>query len=183
MANVPITSEEAAARAGVRLRATEPSDMAAVTEMLNQPSVYAGTMQVPFASVAMREARFQASSDVHSIVAVSLHDETVLAGNASLHRNMRPRRIHSGSIGMSVRDEWQGRGVGTALLAALCELADDWLQIRRIQLEVYTDNEPAVRLYRRFGFEVEGTLRSDAFRGGAYVDSFTMARLHPDLVR
>ena len=80
---------------------------------------------------------------------------------------------------MSVHDDWQGRGVGTALLAALIDIADNWLNYHRLRLEVYTDNAAAIALYRKFGFEVEGTLREDAFRDGRYVDSYTMGRLRP----
>jgi putative acetyltransferase len=78
---------------------------------------------------------------------------------------------------MGVHDDWQGKGVGSALLAACIDLADNWLNITRLYLEVYTDNEPAIRLYEKFGFEREGTLRKDAFRNGQYVDSYIMARL------
>jgi putative acetyltransferase len=80
---------------------------------------------------------------------------------------------------MGVHDDWQGRGVGSALLAACVEMADKWLNLRRLELEVYVDNEPAIRLYERFGFEREGRLREHAFRDGRYVDSFLMARLRP----
>jgi putative acetyltransferase len=80
---------------------------------------------------------------------------------------------------MTVRDDWQGRGVGTKLLQAALDLADRWLALRRVQLTVYVDNEPALRLYRKHGFEVEGTLRQIAFRDGEYVDGFLMARLRP----
>jgi putative acetyltransferase len=58
-------------------------------------------------------------------------------------------------------------------------MADKWLNLTRLELEVYTDNESAIRLYERFGFEREGTLRQHAFRDGKYVDSYFMARLVP----
>ena len=44
--------------------------------------------------------------------------------------------------------------------------------LTRLGLEVYTDNEPAIRLYTKFGFEIEGTLRRSAFRNGQFVDSY-----------
>jgi putative acetyltransferase len=47
---------------------------------------------------------------------------------------------HVGSIGMAVRDDWQGKGVGTALMEAALDLADNWLNLTRIELRVYTDN-------------------------------------------
>jgi putative acetyltransferase len=78
---------------------------------------------------------------------------------------------------MAVRDDRQGMGVGTALMEAALDLADNWLGLTRLELEVYTDNQAGIALYRKFGFEVEGTLRRFAFRGGEYVDAYSMARL------
>jgi putative acetyltransferase len=89
----------------------------------------------------------------------------------------RPRRRHVGRIGISVSDEWQGKGVGKALMQAGIDLADKWLNLTRLELEVYADNESAIRLYEQFGFEREGVLRQHAFRDGRYVDSIMMARL------
>jgi len=62
-------------------------------------------------------------------------------------------------------------------MAAIIDAADNWLNLRRLELTVYVDNEPAIRLYRKFGFEIEGTRRADVFRDGRFVDSFAMARL------
>jgi L-phenylalanine/L-methionine N-acetyltransferase len=78
---------------------------------------------------------------------------------------------------MAVRDDWQGKGVGTALMQAAVDLADKWLNLTRLELEVYTDNESAIRLYKTFGFTIEGTLAQFAFRDGQYVDSYLMSRL------
>jgi putative acetyltransferase len=50
---------------------------------------------------------------------------------------------------------------------AAIELADRWLNLRRLELVAYTDNERALGLYKKFGFEVEGLLRRHSFRDGA----------------
>lgn len=55
-------------------------------------------------------------------------------------------------------------------------IADTWLDLHRIELQVYTDNERGVRLYERCGFEIEGTLKEYAFRDG---DTWTCS-LWPD---
>ncbi len=56
-------------------------------------------------------------------------------------------------------------------------MADNWLNYTRLELTVYTDNAAALALYRKFGFEIEGTLKAYAFRDGRYIDAYTMARL------
>ena len=63
------------------------------------------------------------------------------------------------------------------MMHAGIDLADKWLNLTRLELEVYADNEAAIRLYERFGFEHEGVLRRHAFRNGEYVDAIMMARL------
>ena len=52
-----------------------------------------------------------------------------------------------------------------------------WLNLTQPELEVYTDNESAIQLYKKFGFTIESTLAQFAFRDGQYVHSYTMARL------
>jgi putative acetyltransferase len=71
----------------------------------------------------------------------------------------------------------QGRGVGSALMRAAVDLADNWLNLIRLELLVIDGNDAAISLYRRFGFEIEGTLRAFCFQGGRYVDVHTMARV------
>ena len=51
-------------------------------------------------------------------------------------------------------------------MKAALDLADNWLNLTRIELEVCTDNQTGIALYEKWGFEIEGTLRHFAFRGG-----------------
>jgi L-phenylalanine/L-methionine N-acetyltransferase len=90
-----------------------------------------------------------------------------------------PRRAHAMHLGMTVHKDFQGKGVGTALMQALVDLADKWLNVFRLELTVYTDNERAIALYRKFGFEIEGTHKAYGLRAGQYVDTYSMARVKP----
>jgi putative acetyltransferase len=99
-------------------------------------------------------------------------------GNLGLHpAGKQIRRSHVYGIGMAVHDAWHGRGVGSALMAAGIDLAENWMQVKRLELTVYVDNAPALALYKKFGFEIEGTLRMYTFRNGEYVDAYMMSRI------
>ena len=159
----------------VLVRAREPGDAEAVAEIFACRGVIAGTLQLPLRSVeATRERLAQQSADVHGLVA-ELNGR--LAGTLGLHVETNPRRRHCAGLGMAVHDDFQGRGVGTALLAAALDLADNWLGLRRVELHVYVDNERAILLYERSGFTIEGTAPDYAFRDGTFADTLTMARV------
>jgi putative acetyltransferase len=154
----------------------EVGDVPRITEIYNQRYVAAMTLQYPFMTELERGTRF-ATSDTQRMLVAEIDDLVVGHGGLTLYTR---RRSHAGSLGMSVDTEYQGRGVGTALLAAIVDLADNWYNIRRLELEVYTDNEAGIRLYQRFGFVIEGTHRSYAFREGRWADAYSMARLRDE---
>jgi RimJ/RimL family protein N-acetyltransferase len=62
------------------------------------------------------------------------------------------------TIGMAVAAAWRGRGVGTALMQACVKWACE-AGVHKLSLEVFPWNEPAIALYRKFGFVEEGRLR------------------------
>lgn len=160
----------------LQIRRAEPDDYAAVYEMFSKPKAYAGTLQLPYPSREQwRQQLAETSKGYYNLVAVA-GDRVVGMVSVETFPN-RPRRKHVGAIGICVHDDWQGKGIGTALMRAIIDLADNWLNLRRLELEVYADKEAAISLYERMGFEVEGTLRQHAFRNGQYVDSKMMGRL------
>jgi putative acetyltransferase len=158
-----------------RIRAYEPADLVSINEMLAQPRVIWGTMQMPWTSVEGRRQRWSTGAPRTFLVAES---ENRIIGSASIALG-EDRRRHTGSIGMAVHDAFAGRGVGRALLASLIEMADNWLNLSRVELTVYSDNARAIALYEHAGFEREGLLRRYAFRDGAFVDALAMAQLKP----
>lgn len=162
----------------ITVRHAEPDDYEAIHRILSGPRATAGTLQLPLQSVEYVRKRFsEAHEGLYHLVACA---EGQVVGHLGLETSpTRPRRRHVGCLGMAVRDDLQGRGVGTALMEAALDLADNWLGLTRIELTVYTDNEIGIALYEKFGFEVEGTHRRYAFRDGEYVDAYSMARLRP----
>lgn len=160
----------------ITIRRAEPTDYEAIQRIFASPIATAGTLQDPFPSLETWRKRLSATPEGTYLLVACAEDQVV--GQLGLDTfPHKPRRRHAGQIGIIVRDDWQGKGVGTALLRAAVDLADRWLNLTRLELEVFIDNEPAVRLYKRFGFVIEGTLARYAFRDGEFVDAYTMARL------
>ena len=159
----------------IRIRRAEPEDYAAVQAIYAAPRAQAGTLQLPFPSLDLWRQRMQAvDPNAHLLLACAGDD---VVGQLGLYVSANPRRRHVGELGMGVRDDWQGRGVGGALLSAAIDLADRWLQLRRLELQVYADNPAGIALYRRHGFTEEGRHRAYAFRDGEFVDALAMARV------
>lgn len=162
----------------VRIRAARPSDAADLVDVYTQPRVVWGTLQLPAQSPDHWRRRLEANDPATSYVLVAELDGKAV-GSAVLQWRDRPRIRHVAHLGMGVHDAYQGQGIGNRLLAALVDAADRWLNLIRIELEVYPDNERAVRLYERHGFVVEGRKRMNVWRDGQYVDSLMMARIRP----
>jgi L-phenylalanine/L-methionine N-acetyltransferase len=160
------------------IRRAEADDCDAVYEMFTASTVYSGTLQLPYPSREYWRRRLSENIDsVYYLVGI-IEGHIVGMVSVATFPN-RPRRRHAGAIGISVHEDWQGKGVGKELMRAIVDLADNWLNLTRLELEVYADNEAAIRLYERFGFEVEGRLRQHALRNGEFVDSIMMGRLRP----
>ncbi|MGH3144552.1 MAG: GNAT family N-acetyltransferase [Rubrobacter sp.] len=160
----------------ISVRHVEPGDYEGLHRIFSGPKAVAGTLQLPFPSAeSWRKRLAEPPEGLYSLVACA---DREVVGSLSLHTSpSRPRMRHVGSIGIAVRDDWQGKGVGTALMEAALDLADNWLNLTRIELRVYVDNAAGIALYEKFGFEIEGTHRRFAFRDGGYVDAYSMARV------
>jgi putative acetyltransferase len=167
-------SRPSPARSGdLSLRASAPADAQALTDLSNLPGYRHGTLRLPFQSLAQTSAFLEGLRPIDLHILAFVGDQ--LIGSAGLAPGIGRRR-HSADLGIGVHDDHVGQGIGTALMAALIDSADNWLDLKRIELTVFADNEAAIGLYAKFGFEREGLLRGYAFRNGAYADVVAMAR-------
>lgn len=174
-----MTSSETTA---ITIRRVEVKDAAALARTMGDPEVFPGLLQVPYATEERWKQRLTDNPGPTALdlfLVAEMNGEVV--GNAGLHpAGPALRRRHVANLGIAVLPEFQGRGVGRALMNALIDYADNWVHILRLELTVYADNEQAIRLYKACGFEVEGLMRAYALRAGEFADTLAMARLHPN---
>ncbi len=97
-----------------------------------------------------------------------------LVARLSLARDPHPASFHVADLGLMVAASHRRRGIGRALL----EQAVEWARERgvsKLELHVFPHNEPALALYKAFGFVEEGYRRRHYRRGPGYVDAVLMA--------
>jgi len=178
------TTDARTSAARISVRRATVADAEAFAAMLGHPEVFPQLLQMPHANPELWRTRLADMVGKPDLLLVAVTADGEIVGGAGLHpAGASLRRRHAMELGMQVQPAWQRQGVGSQLLQALCDYADNWLGLLRLELVVYADNDKAQALYRRFGFVQEGVHRCHAMRDGVYVDSLSMARLNPAPLR
>ncbi|QOY34690.1 GNAT family N-acetyltransferase [Anaerobacillus isosaccharinicus] len=89
-------------------------------------------------------------------LAIIAEYQNEIIGFLDFHSGFKQRIKHQGSFGMSVSNQFRSQGVGIALLTTLLDWGKEHPIIEKICLEVFSDNESAISLYKKFGFVEEG---------------------------
>ena len=161
---------------GLLIRPVRVEDVPALNELRRLPSVLQYTLALPSERIS-DSARFIESlgPNDHQMVAEVNGRVVGTAGMKVFTGKMR----HVGHLGICVHDDFQNQGLGRALLEALLNLADNYLNLVRVELEVNVDNARAIHLYESLGFEREGLKRMAVFSAGRYTDFLIMGRIRP----
>ncbi|WP_407272875.1 GNAT family N-acetyltransferase [Radiobacillus sp. PE A8.2] len=86
------------------------------------------------------------------------------------------------NVGISIGPEYQGNGYGTDAMKTLVDFIFNYMNINKIKLHVFSFNKAAVRSYEKCGFIIEGTLRDEIFRFGAFHDVYAMGITRKDWI-
>jgi RimJ/RimL family protein N-acetyltransferase len=140
----------------------------------NEPNLLAEPGAFNFTVEQEREFLQRFAAAENSIFLVAEHDRQIvgtLGCSGASHRTKK----HVVSIGIAVHPDYRRQGIGAALIKSAIEWAQSTLSVRRMELSVFARNQAAIRLYERFGFEIEGRHRQAYCKNGEFIDSFTMA--------
>jgi ribosomal protein S18 acetylase RimI-like enzyme len=102
----------------------------------------------------------------------ALYNQKVV-GWCDITRKDNPRTQHRGSLGMGLLPEFRGMGIGPRLMETAIEQAKK-TGIEKVELQVYTSNIRAIKLYKKFGFEEEGLVKHFRKLDGQYFDCLNM---------
>lgn len=163
----------------VRLRAIERSDLPLAVQYLNDGDVLQYFGQPGPLSMENEEDWYERMLHDDRVVNFAIEVDGRYAGGCGfvgidhLHRRAE--------LGIFVGDKalW-GRGVGSEAMTLLVDYGFDYLNLHRIFLRVFAENERAIRVYQRVGFQHEGRFRDAEWRHGRWHDMLFMSVLESE---
>jgi len=168
-------SEQVIRPSDIVIRPMAEEDVNDLYEIFRAPQNCRTTLQLPSQERWLTRQRIlEPPAGMMRLVAVV--DRRVV-GMISLRRRSSWARLHVAGLGMMVHPDFWGQKIGSRLMEEAISRAGQWPNLKRLELQVHTDNSAAIHLYEKFGFTIEGTKRFNNFGDGGWVDTFVMARI------
>ncbi|MDX1436460.1 MAG: GNAT family protein [Anaerolineales bacterium] len=164
----------------IRLAAIEDAQLIIdhVLEMIDEPDNNLLTGPGEFNYTLEQEVRYieDINSSDNSVLFLAF-DGPGLVGEIHIRGGHRKAEYHTGVLGISVSRGYRNRGIGSRLMQTCLDWAREESPLKRVELRVFSYNDAAIHVYKKFGFEIEGRRRRSIFKGGKYIDDLLMAVL------
>ena len=140
------------------------------------PDAFGSTYEREIAySMEFVAERLRLTAESLNNVTLGAYRQEELIGVVTFRRIDGEREQHRGNIlGMYVRSEEQGKGIGRALLSKAIDLAKSLPGLQQIELAVVTRNKQARNLYASLGFASYGIDPRALLVDGEYLDEERM---------
>lgn len=155
----------------MKLRRLKESDAQGMLEWMSDPQIQqwfrfqAGQKNMDNVLEFIRNAKIQPmeGGSIHYAVA---NETDEYLGTVSL-KNINLKDANA-EFAISLRVSAQGKGIGILATKAVLERAFEEICLERVYLNVLSENEKAIRLYKKVGFIFEGEFRNCIFLRGRY---------------
>jgi len=108
------------------------------------------------------------------LAVVQQANKTRIAATATLAFPEASAFRHKAEFGITVHDDFQNRGIGTALTRHMLDIAKR-KGLRKVSLRVIRENKRAIHMYEKCGFKIEAKLEKEYFINGRYLDDYVMS--------
>ncbi len=113
--------------------------------------------------------------DKKDALSVVAEIEGNIIGVSNIQSGRSPKNRHVGSLGIMIVKEWRELGIGTAMTTYMTNWAKS-KGLEKLYLSVFSTNQRAINLYKKFNFQVEGTRKKQYKIEGKYVDEIIMTK-------
>ena len=158
----------------LKIRPFQWSDAEALNEIINDPEVMRYSQELIPMPLERMVLQFSERIRNKDIVLVAEEDGQI-AGHLVVGIG-RGKLSHVGYIGLFVKKELWGKGIGAKLLEEGIKAAKE-RGLKKIMYEVYSPNERSINLAKQFGFELRGTLKKHMLSEGDYLDKLIFEKL------
>ena len=164
------------------IRSVKPEEAGELLRLMKQTSGESlGMLRYPddtFPSVEAEERYLEHMMGCDNGAQIGAYVDGKLIGCAGINCPGVGKRkvLHRCEIGLSIEKKYWDQQIGTRMIEALIELAQR-VGYEQMELEVFTDNERAIHVYKKMGFEIYGT-RPNAMKldDGTYQDEHLMVK-------
>lgn len=161
---------------GIYLDDFRPSDEAACIQHLQSKEIYDRTLRIPF---PYTEADFRAWLEIVEKttrqqgrnVHWAIREQTDFLIGGCGFDSLQIGKSHRAELGYWLAMPYWGRGIMTAVLRRLCDLAIAEFGVTKITAHVFADNLASAKVLQKCGFQQEGYLRMHYLKDGKYLDA------------
>ena len=162
------------------IRQAEVSDARAILALMKEvtaetPYLVSGSGGDSLTVERQKDRLLQYIDSTNSVFLVAEVDDQIV-GVANLSNYANPKESHVAELGISVVKEYWGYGIGTHLVEELLHFAKH-SDLKVISLEVVMENQRAIRMYHKFGFQEVGRLSYRLFHNYRYYDTIIMEKI------
>lgn len=162
----------------VSLRSLRQDDMAVLYKWINDPDVIKYTNTFKPVSEMEQKIWFQSLPEHKDqiVLGIELRNDKKLIGTCGLYFIDYQNRAAEVRIKIGAKSYW-GRGYGKEAIELLIDFAFVDLNLRRLSLKVLSNNNRALKIYKKTGFQEEGILKEAMYIQGKYCDLIAMGML------